>query len=515
MLLAQGPVNNNKIIGYGIGQYDNRTCSISGDPTANINLRCDNQFLPLAETAIAVDPTNPNHLLVGANDFIAGSSLIGFFVSFDGGATWTSGHIPATAGGAADPGPAFNAKFGTAHMAHIGLDCSGIVFCSFSAEVSTSHDGGLSWGSPVRVASGMGRPFFSETAVVNDKPWIVADNNPSSRYYGRLYLTWSRFLVPASGHFESPIYFSYSDDGGRRWSPGVEISGSSSVYCNSTEPALGHRCADDQFSTPVVLPNGTVVVHFLNGDHAAAWEGPNDFDSQTMVVRSTDGGTTWDGPIHIADLEDSTAVPPGYPLPHIGDYPINSFGETTLTGHQFKIWSVQEMIADPVNGNLYAFVTDNRDGIHDSFSPVTESNVFMTKSTDGGITWQGPIRVTSGPGDRWMASGSVYNDQVRVMFLDGQYDFPNRTLYGVTLGSSSDGGSTWSFERVDTAPSNPNNARWFASGASACPNCTSFIGDYQGIAMDALGRAHIVWTDMRRDIGSPPRKAHDIEYARR
>jgi hypothetical protein len=361
----------------------------------------------------------------------------------------------------------------------------------------------------------MGQLFVSQKAVVNDKPWIVADNNPSSRYYGRLYLTWTRFLLPASTQFENPIYLSYSDDGGEKWSPGVEISGSSSVYCNSISPWLGHRCADDQFSTPVVLPNGTVVVHFMNADHTAAWEGPNELDSQTMVVRSTDGGITWSAPIHIVDLEDSTAFPPGYPLPHIGDYPINSFGETTLTGHEFKIWSVQEMIADPVTGYLYAFVTDNRDGIHDSSSPVTESNVFMTRSTDGGITWQGPIRVTSGPGDRWMASGSAYNNQVRVMFLDGSYDFPNRTQYGVTLGSSSDGGSTWSFERVDTAPSNPNNSFWFASGASACPNCTSFIGDYQGIAMDALGRAHIVWTDMRRDIGNPPRKAHDIEYARR
>jgi hypothetical protein len=523
MLLAHGPVNNNNNTGNGIGQFDNRTCSFSGDPAANINLRCDNQFHPFAETAIAADPTNPDHLLVGANDNIVLGvgpgftfhNVIGFFVSFDGGTTWTSGQIPASAGGAADPAPAFNTRFGTAHMAHVGVDCSSFS-CTFSAQVSTSQDGGLSWGNPVKVASGMGRLYVSETAVVNDKPWIVADNNPSSRYYGRLYLTWSRFFLPAGPYFEDPIYFSYSDDGGRKWSPGVEISGSSSVYCNSTGQAPGHRCADDQFSTPVVLPNGTVVVHFMNWDHVAAWEAAKEGDSQTMVVRSTDGGTTWSDPIHIVDLEDSTAFPPGYPLPHLGDYPISDAGGvSTLTGHEFTVWSVQEMIADPVTGNLYAFVTDNRDGVHDSFSPVTESNVFMTKSTDGGITWQGPIRVTSGPGDRWMASCAAYNDQVRVMFLDGSYDFPKRTLYGVTLGSSADGGSTWSFERVDSAPSNPNNSFWFASGASGCPTCTSFIGDYQGIAMDSLGRAHVVWTDMRRDILSPPRKAHDIEYARR
>jgi hypothetical protein len=233
-----------------------------------------------------------------------------------------------------------------------------------------------------------------------------------------------------------------------------------------------------------------------------------------MVVRSTDGGATWSQPIHIADLENSGFVDPIYP-PRAADYPLNVIGSPTQTGHQFVSWSVQEMNMDPVTGSLYAFLTDNRDGIHDSFMPVTETNVFMTKSVDGGLTWQGPTRVTSGPGDRWMASGTAYNDQVRVMFLDGSYDYPSRTQYGVTLGSSPDGGATWSFTQVDTAPSNPNNSFWLASGASGCRRCTYFIGDYQGMTMDSLGRAHLVWTDMRRDIGTPPTKAHDIEYARR
>lgn len=500
--------------GLGIGQFDNSVCSLTGDPTANINLRCDNLVHPYAETGIAVDPRNPDHLLAGANDYHLAAdgeaatllSTIGFFVSFDGGTTWTVGRLPGSGGGAADPAPAFDSKFGTTHMAHIRIECP-VSGCTFDAEVSTSLDGGLNWGNPAIVANGEGRNTDpSQFAIINDKPWLVADNNPSSPFYGRLYLTWSRFMFKKARNIGSPIFLAYSDDGGRKWTQGVEISGSDATHCTFTLDGRGNRCADNQFSTPVVLPDGSVVVHFANVDNTAAWESPFELDSQTMVVRSSDGGRTWASPVHITDLEDGLFGT---------DYPVDVFGLATQTGHQLKTWSVQGMTVDPVTGNLYAFWTDNRDGIHDSAMPVTQTNVFMTKSTDGGASWVGPTRVTSGPGDRWMAWGGAYNDAVRVMFLDGSYDFPNRTLYGVTLASSSDGGGTWNFERLDTAPSNPNNAFWFAAHASGCDRCSYFIGDYQGMAMDSLGRAHVVWTDMRRDIGNPPRKASDIEYARR
>lgn len=119
-------LNQGIAAGRGIGQFDNSRCTLVGNPAGNINLRCDEPTHPLAETAIAVDPNDPNHLLVGANNFTlaARGSQIAFFVSFDGGSAWTSGQILANAAGAADPSPAFNAKFGTVHMAHIGVDCS-------------------------------------------------------------------------------------------------------------------------------------------------------------------------------------------------------------------------------------------------------------------------------------------------------------------------------------------------------------------------------------------------------
>ena len=29
--------------------------------------------------------------------------------------------------------------------------------------------------------------------LFNDKEWIITDNNPSSKYYGRTYVTWTKF----------------------------------------------------------------------------------------------------------------------------------------------------------------------------------------------------------------------------------------------------------------------------------------------------------------------------------
>ena len=485
------------------GKSNAVSCSFGGNPATNINLRCGELTHPYAETAIAVDPSDPNHLLVGANDYRPADSTfvtVGFFVSFNGGTTWVAGNVPINGDAAADPSPVFNAKFGTAHMGQVDVECPRLRYlrtCAYSAEVSTSGDGGLIWRRPVIVAQGSG--FLR---VLNDKPWLVADNDSSSPFYGRLYLTWTRFLLTKAGDgVSSPINLSYSDDDGGTWTPGIEISGTNAAFCTASAE---YRCQDDQFSTPVVLPGGVVVVHFLNANNAAGWEIPLEFDTQTMVVRSTNGGVSWSAPLHTADLEDGN-----------GDLPTNVNDYYTQTGHQFTTWSVQGMTVDPITGILYAFWIDNRDGIHDSLSPVTQTNVFMTRSSDGGLSWTSPLRVTSGPGDRWMAWGGAYGGAVRVMFMDGSYDYPNRTQYGMTLASSSDSGGTWSFQRVDTSSSNPNNSFWFKSFVNDCFLCTTLIGDYQGMTVDSLGRTHIVWTDMRRNIGNPPSKAHDVQYARR
>src|SRR5262245_12804444 len=42
-------------------------CRATGDPSANVNLDCDG-ILPNDEPHIAVNPTNPNHMVASSND---------------------------------------------------------------------------------------------------------------------------------------------------------------------------------------------------------------------------------------------------------------------------------------------------------------------------------------------------------------------------------------------------------------------------------------------------------------
>src|SRR5262249_60513371 len=75
--------------------------TIVGDAVNNSgasNLGCQT---PQNETSIAVDPTNPQHIVVGANDYrvccdftALNDSTAWAYTSFDGGATWTNVQVP-------------------------------------------------------------------------------------------------------------------------------------------------------------------------------------------------------------------------------------------------------------------------------------------------------------------------------------------------------------------------------------------------------------------------------------
>lgn len=513
--------------GVGGGSLPKSTCTSSGNPAANVRLNCDSNTSPDNETPITTDPTNPNHLLAGSNDYfitVKGSGIqervpTGFFTSFDGGHTWTDGQIPmgnGGSGGNGDPSPAFDAKFGTAHMAQlsaaIGQNSPNAGHIDVS--VSTSYDGGLSWKPPVTVDIGQASIGPSANGVFLDKEWLVADNYPSSPHYGRLYLSWDRIEESKGAFLRSPVELSYSDDAGKTWSRPVEITGSNPTYCTANQGPVGPAGACDEsfFSYGAVEPNGDVVVGFMNQQHSAAWEVPNEFEDQVMTVTSHDGGVTWNNPVHVADMEDG-----GLESIVFSDYPANVDGRATQTGFQFRTGSWGNLNVDPVTGKLYAVWTDNTDGAHDVANPVTDTNVRMSVSSDEGATWSAPIRVTSGITDKWFPWVAARGGKVGVVY---QEETANGSgMYETNLATSTNDGASWSYQTVSTAPSDADHSVWFQAHATDCATCSRFIGDYIGLAFDTLGRAHMTWTDMRRDLSIPELgrtgKAEDDVYAQR
>ena len=93
-----------------------------------------------------------------------------------------------------DPVTVFDVKHGVAMHSSLNYSFqlpSGEA-CRGDLVVSRSKDSGLTWDPAIVVDSGSGCDF-SNRQLFNDKPWIVTDNNPSSPYYGRTYITWSKF----------------------------------------------------------------------------------------------------------------------------------------------------------------------------------------------------------------------------------------------------------------------------------------------------------------------------------
>jgi hypothetical protein len=513
--------------GVGGGSLQNSTCTSTGNPTANVRLNCDSDTSPDNETPITTDPTNPNHLLAGSNDYfltIKGSQIqervpTGFFTSFDGGHTWIDGQIPmgnGSSGGNGDPSPAFDAKFGTAHMAQ--LSAAFPLHAPFAGHidvsVSTSYDGGVTWKPPVTVDIGQASIGPSANGVFLDKEWLVADNNPSSPHYGRLYVTYDKLEFSKGTFLRSPVMLSYSDDAGKSWSTPVEISGSNPTYCTANQGPAGPAGACDEsfFSYGAVEPNGDVVVGFMNQQHEAAWEVPNEFEDQIMTVTSHDGGVHWSNPVHVADLEDG-----GIESIKFTDYPANVDGRATQTGFQFRTGSWGNLGLDPVTGKVYVVWTDNSDGAHDVPNPVTDTNVFMSVSSNEGATWSAPIRVTSSSTDKWFPWVAARGGKVGVVYQEEAVD--GSGMYVTNLATSTNDGASWSYQTVSNAVSDADHSVWFQAHAPDCATCSRFIGDYIGMAFDTLGRAHITWTDMRRDLSIPALgrtgKAEDDMYAQR
>ena len=299
----------------------------------NALLDCDSVG-PHNETTLAVNPTNGANIVAASHTYLynldkqSALALLRIFteayVSKDGGQTWTNVHPPhGSYRFLTDPALAFDAD-GHLYWSNVAShDSVGGAFSDVSVIVERSDDGGISWTDPVTVAKGNGTISNGGSNVLfNDKDWIAVDRG-ASPYRGSVYITWARQQYRKDVQTESPIFFVRSRDGGVTWTAGAEISGASALCSGQGASGPVTRCDqnDAGFSSPIVGPDGTIYVAFLN--HQAQGSSLRD---QVLLVSSTDGGDHWSAPRRIVDLIHDGS----------GDYPTNFRGDATLTRRATK-----------------------------------------------------------------------------------------------------------------------------------------------------------------------------------
>ncbi len=386
-----------------IGPYPTQVGSNPGYPAAGPMLVKDH-----SESDIRVDPTNPAHL-IGSSKWFASAEgynhLLGFYESFDGGATWpVSGHIPGYEGWTdnTDPVGAFDTY---------GNYYSLLLPYQFFYRADGTHDftiGTSQEANPVvaaEVISVAVRPHGATTATqwitthgggpdyvatydsignAPDKQWITIDTAPNSPHRNRVYAMWVDF------HHNTPVPFvAYADarpDGTHTdWSAPQPL------------PTPPQSPTGMTYLLPHVTPDGTVYTTLTNFNPAQG-----KCCASVAVDVSTDGGATWS----VAGAPVPTVVPPPsmYANTTIRDGIENTFtvGRTMVNGHY----------------PLYVSYEDYSAGV---------DNVLLTASYDGGATWSSPIQVNdnAAPVDEFQPNlTAAPNGTVSVAFYDRRLPCP-------------------------------------------------------------------------------------------
>jgi hypothetical protein len=397
----------------------------------DIRINQDYSCFPQDETSVDVNPKVKGNIVVGANDYRLGTGSSGFYATTDGGKNWYDGIIPFPSVPAAqsrgegylisggDPVIAFD-RAGIVYYSNIaffrGDDTNGLF-------VSRSTNGGFTWSRACAsngttdanaVCGGFGdvrKPgdgrvnnygdtdnTVNGSVPFNDKEWMTTGPrpagvnpvcftpitraptacDPTTVGVDRIYVTWSLF-----DDVGSRIFFSFSDDQARSWAPPKAISGSAPFCVGSP----GNGCDFNQASVPTVNPTtGHLYVAFLNGNT------PD--ENQYLVVRSTDGGATFQGPFFVTPIFDINFPRAGATRPDCTARGQQA-NRIVYTNSCFRSNPYGNIVADKRGGafanDLYVVMSDNRNGTPAS----SNADVFLFKSTNGGSTWIGPTRVNN------------------------------------------------------------------------------------------------------------------------
>jgi len=190
-------------------------------------------------------------------------------------------------------------------------------------------------------------------------------------------------------------------------------------------------------AVPAVGPKGEIYV---------VWVGPKGL----VFNKSLDGGKTW--------MPHETwiiGIPGGWSYAIPGMKRCNGLPQT-----------ICDLSNGPNRGTIYVNWTDQRNGENDT-------DVWLIKSTDGGLTWSAPIRVNNDIEGRqqflsWMDI-DVKNGNIYCVFYDRRNYKSDSDETDVYLAKSIDGGESFVNVKI--------------SEHSFTPKKMIFLGDYIGISV--------------------------------
>ena len=255
-----------------------------------------------------------------------GAEGTGWATSVDAGRTWRRGFLARVNDRVSDPVVAYDRRHRTWLIATLGVTTRATGEAA-QLLVSRSFDG-VAW-SRSEVAA-------DDPTEDYDKEWIVCDNWPASRFYGRCYLV---YLEIESGKIRTRS----STDGGRQWSAPIAapVSAAPEIRGNG--------------AFPVVRPGGALLVLY------SVYGSTDPSQDAVMAVRSLDGGATFETERPIAQLFTEDVA--GIRSPPFVSADVDSAG------------------------TVYAAWSDCR------FSTECTANSIVLSSSRDGVTWTTPRRV--------------------------------------------------------------------------------------------------------------------------
>lgn len=359
------------------------------------------------------NPNEPSIIMDpnNTNHLVAGANHNYYFSSIDGGASWTTNTLNSSYGVWGDPVIDVDTS-GNFYFFHLSNPLTGSFIDRIVCQKST--DNGSSWSNGTYTGLNGNK--------IQDKQWSTVD-----RLNNNIYLTWTQF---DSYHSSNPldssiILFSKSIDAGDTWTTPKRIN------------KIAGNCLDDdntmEGAMPTVGPNGEIYV---------VWAGPNGI----VFNKSIDYGDNW-----LPQEILINTMPGGWTFDIPGLSRANGLPITKC-----------DLSGGPNHGTIYVNWSDQRNGIGNT-------DIWLTKSTDGGLTWTTPSRVNNDNTDHqqfltWMDIDQT-NGNIFFVFYDRRAHSDNKT--DVYLAISQDGGNTFQNKIVSETPFLPYE--------------TIFFGDYINI----------------------------------